>query len=121
MDKLDKIFALQKMLDEEIIEKRKLHNISRDEWVQKEILAIMSELNEIMAEINWKWWKNEKTVDENALKEEIVDVLHFFVSLCWKCGMDSEDLFRIYKEKNKENFARQNGQSEKKGYSIDEK
>ncbi|MBQ9832818.1 MAG: dUTPase [Clostridia bacterium] len=118
MDKLDIIFQMQKMLDDDIIERRKLHGISREEWIQKEILAIISELTEVMDEVNFKWWKNPKEVDEASLKEEIIDVLHFFVSMCIKAGLTADELFEIYKAKNKENFDRQYGKSEKKGYEV---
>jgi len=32
--------------------------------------------------------------------------------------MDADELYRRYLEKNKENFARQHGTSEKKGYEV---
>ena len=118
MDKLDIIFDLQKALDDDIVNRRGLHGITREEWVQKEILAIISELSEILDEVNFKWWKNPKEVNDRALKEEMIDVLHFFVSMCSKAGMTSDELFELYKEKNKENFDRQYGRSEKKGYEV---
>ena len=117
-DKLDIIFDMQKSLDDDIVNRRGLHGITREEWVQKEILAIISELSEILDEVNFKWWKNPKEVNERALKEEMIDVLHFFVSMCSKAGMTSDELFELYKEKNKENFDRQYGRSEKKGYEV---
>lgn len=118
MDKLDVIFEMQKSLDDDIIKRRKLDSISREEWIQKEILAIISELSEVMDEVNFKWWKNPKEVNEAALKEEMIDVLHFFVSMCIKAGLTSDELFELYKAKNKENFDRQYGRSDKKGYEI---
>ena len=117
-DKLDIIFDMQKSLDDDIVNRRGLHGITREEWVQKEILAIISELSEILDEVNFKWWKNPKEVNDRALKEEMIEVLHFFVSMCSKAGMTSDELFELYKEKNKENFDRQYGRSEKKGYEV---
>ncbi len=118
MDKLDTIFQMQGMLDDDIITRRSLQGISREEWIQKEVLAIVSELGELLDEVNFKWWKNPKPINENALKEEMVDVLHFFISMCIKAGMSADELFAMYKEKNKENFDRQYGRSEKKGYEV---
>ena len=120
MDKLEKIFEMQRALDEEIIQKRGLSSIPPSEWIQKEVLAIISELSEVLDEVNYKWWKNSKPIDEDALKQEMVDVLHFFVSMCDKAGMGAEELFERYCEKNSENFARQRGQSDKQGYSVTE-
>ena len=120
MDKLEKIFEMQRALDQEIIQKRGLSSIPPSEWIQKEVLAIISELSEVLDEVNYKWWKNPKPLDEDALKQEMVDVLHFFVSMCDKAGMGAEELFERYCDKNNENFARQRGQSNKQGYSVTE-
>lgn len=118
MDKLDRIFYLQNLFDTDLVKNRGLENITKDEWVQKEILAILSELAELLAEVNFKWWKNKKEVNSDNVKEEIVDILHFFTGLCLKIGMNAEELTRIYIKKNEENFNRQYGKSEKKGYEL---
>lgn len=120
MDKLDTIFALQRKFDDELVRTRKLENISREEWIQKETLAMMDELGELINEVQYKWWKNPKPVDDLAVKEELVDILHFFVSMCLKMDMDGEELYRIYLEKNQENFNRQQGKSLKSGYALSE-
>lgn len=117
MDKLDVIFQLQESLDSDIAARRNLV-YSREEWMQKEVLAMISELSEVLDEVNFKWWKNPKSVDDAALKGELVDVLHFFVSMCLKSGMTAEELFSLYKAKNQENFDRQYGRSQKPGYEI---
>jgi dimeric dUTPase (all-alpha-NTP-PPase superfamily) len=86
--------------------------------MQKETLAMLSEMAELIDEVNFKWWKNPKPVDEIKVKEELVDILHFFVSMCLIYDMDAEELYRMYIDKNKENFDRQNGKSAKEGYDI---
>jgi dimeric dUTPase (all-alpha-NTP-PPase superfamily) len=118
MDKLEKIFEYQKKFDDEIIEKRGLKDVTMEEWIQKETLAMLSELSELIDEVNFKWWKNKKEVDVNLVRGELVDILHFFVSMCHKTGMDADMLFDAYMNKNKENFNRQHGLSEKKGYEL---
>lgn len=115
MDKLDTVFNMQKALDEDIIRRRNLE-YSDEEWMQKEVLAMVSELSEVLDEVNFKWWKNKKPINTEALQGELVDILHFFVSMCLHAGLDAETLFQKYIEKNKENFDRQYGRSEKKGY-----
>ena len=117
MDKLEEIFTMQKSLNDYIIEKRNL-NFSKEEWIQKGSLALIDEITELLNEVNYKWWKNPKEVDDNAVKEEIVDMLHFFVSICLYAGVSAKDLYDAYIEKNKENFDRQNGLSKKKGYEL---
>ncbi len=118
MDKLEKIFEYQNKFDREIIEKRGLQEIGMEEWIQRETLAMISELAELIDEVNFKWWKNKKEVDEALVKNELVDILHFFVSMCLKTGMDADELYARYMEKNKENFDRQYGRSDKKGYEL---
>ena len=117
MDKLDKIFEMQKLLDDDIAARRHLE-FSTEEWMQKEVLAMLSKLSEVHDEVNFKWWKNKKPIDDNALRGELVDILHFFVSMCIRSGMSADELFERYVEKNKENFDRQYGRSEKKGYEV---
>ena len=60
-----------------------------------------------------------KSFDEAKLKEELVDVTHFLLSMCIHSGMDAQELFDIYLEKNRENVNRQHGTSDKKGYEVD--
>jgi len=117
MDKLDMIFQLQQSLDDDIAARRGL-SYPKEVWIQKEVLAMLSELSEVLDEVNFKWWKNPQPLDDAALKGELVDVLHFFVSMCLKSGMSADELFALYREKNKENFDRQYGRSEKHGYEI---
>ena len=120
-DKLDMIFELQEKFDQDVIKNRKLENIQPEEWIQKQTLAVMSELAELLNEVNFKWWKNPKEVNTMNVKEELIDILHFFVGMCNRIGMSSVELFEIYIEKNKENFKRQYGLSDKKGYELDKK
>ena len=117
-DKLDTIFALQTTLNEDIVRNRHLE-LSYEEWMHKNILATMVELTELLNELNYKWWKNPKPIDQAAVQEELVDVLHFFVSMCLRSGMTAEDLYRGYIAKNQENFDRQYGRSKKKGYEVE--
>lgn len=117
MDKLDEIFELQKSLDDKIEVEHKI-SFTRDEWIQKDMLAIMSELSEALMETNFKWWKNPKEVDEEKLHEELIDVLHFFVSLCIRCGLDADKMYEKYKGKHRENVKRQEGTSERTGYKA---
>ena len=118
LDKLDVIFAMQKSLDDDIATRRGLA-FSREEWLQKGVLAMLSELSEVLDEVNFKWWKNPAPVNDDALKGEMIDVLHFFISMCIRSGMSADELFERYREKNKENFDRQYGRSQKTGYEVE--
>ncbi|MBQ2433611.1 MAG: dUTPase, partial [Clostridia bacterium] len=93
MDKLDKIFEMQENLNADIIEKRSLHGIPDDKWIQMQTLAMLSEMAELIDEVNFKWWKNPKPINEDNVKDELVDILHFFVSMCLRAHMSPEELF----------------------------
>lgn len=118
MDKLEEMFRMQKALDLEIAESRAL-TFSKEEWIQKGVLATLSELSEVLDEVNFKWWKNPKPVVDEKLKEELVDVAHFLLSMCIHSGMSAEELYAIYCKKNQENLNRQHGTSEKTGYEVE--
>ncbi|NLW21514.1 MAG: dUTPase [Clostridiales bacterium] len=117
MDRLEHMLSIQQALNDTIKDKRGLHGLDPMEWMQKYTLAMLSELAEMLDEVNFKWWKNKKPVDEQALKEELVDILHFFLSMCLAAGLDAEEMHRIYLRKNAENIARQEGRSDKPGYA----
>lgn len=117
MDRLEKMMEIQEALNQTIRDKRNLHDVSPMEWMQKYTLAMLSEMAEMLDEVNFKWWKNSKEVDFPALKEELVDILHFFLSMCLVSGMDAEEMYQIYLRKNEENIRRQEGKSLKPGYA----
>ena len=123
MDKLEEIFKQQRALDAFIAESRHLEGTGEtvsSEWMQRKAIALLVELTEVLDEVNYKWWKNPKKIDENAVKEELVDVLHFFVSMCLSAGLTADELYTRYAAKNQENIARQKGTSSKKGYAADD-
>ncbi|NLM95449.1 MAG: dUTPase [Firmicutes bacterium] len=117
MDRLEHIFQLQRKFDDELIHNRGL-DYDLSTWLQKETLAIVAELAELLNEVNFKWWKNPQPVDRERVKEELVDILHFFVSMCLKCDISPEELYQGYLTKNQENFRRQHGTSLRRGYEA---
>lgn len=118
MDKLEDIFEKQTYLDSYISDVRHMdvNRYTKSDWIQKKSLALIDEVTELLNEVNYKWWKNEKPIDESAVKEELVDVLHFFVSMCIDAGLTASELHEIYCKKHDENIARQQGRSAKPGY-----
>ena len=120
MDKLEHIFELQKAFDDRLAKERGLDYTCTSLWVQKGILAILSELAELLDEVNFKWWKSPHELNQQAIEEELVDILHFYVGLCLKAGVTAEQLYQAYLEKNLENHRRQDGLS-KGGYAVENK
>lgn len=120
MDKLEEIFRLQAMFNNDLGESRGLDAIDPETWIQRLTLAMLSEMAELLDEVNFKWWKNRKEFRPQLAKGELVDILHFFVSMCLRLDMDAQELLDLYTEKNRENFLRQQGKSEKPGYALKE-
>ena len=118
MDKLDRIFELQKGFQDKLKRERGLEDVPMTEWLQKQTLAMISELAELLEEVNFKWWKNPHELSEHNIHEELSDILHFFISMCIESGMSADDLFNVYAGKNAENFRRQDGLSQKPGYEV---
>ena len=104
---------LQKRFDDFITEKRNISRADKKAWIDKLSTAMIEEAIEVKEHSDWKWWKNQRDLDESKVKEEMIDVLHFWLSLCVTMGWSAEEMFDIYKEKNLENFNRQKGLSEK--------
>ena len=119
VDKLTQMYGMQTALDGRIIAERGIEK-SLDEWVTGLTIAMESEIDEIRREINWKWWKNPKEVDMEALQGEVIDLWHFLLSLSREVGLAPDDIHRLYIEKNAENHDRQAGLSDKGGYNVKE-
>lgn len=118
VDKLEALFNLQNMYDQYIKEKRNLDYSDTEKWVQKMCTAIITEACELNDACNWKWWKNNKDIDWDNIKEEIVDLWHFLLSLTIKVGLMPKDILEQYINKNLENYKRQLGTSERDGYQY---
>lgn len=115
MDRLQELLNRQKELDGFIADRRHLDFDGR-EWARKKCVALMVEASELLDEIGYKWWKEPKKDNDAELKEEIIDILHFFLGICNDIGLSSDDIYEIYMKKNDENHKRQTGESNKKGY-----
>src|SRR5690606_36478239 len=84
---LKHLFELQAKLDERIY---KEHPVQEGEdRLTKKILALQVEFGELANELPevFKFWSNKKNNYEKAL-EELVDCLHFILSIGFELGMD---------------------------------
>lgn len=117
IDKLTQMYGMQKALDERIIAERGIEK-DMSEWVVGLTIAMESEIDEIRREVNWKWWKNAKEIDKDALQGEVIDMWHFLLSLSREVGLTPDDIHRLYIEKNAENHDRQAGLIAKEGYAV---
>lgn len=138
MDKLEDLFAMQAALNDRIFEKRSLRGTdghfltsgslfakAREAgippgsdtatWLSNYLKALLEEGGELSGEIPWKWWSKEN-LDMEAIRVEIVDMLHFWISLALASGMDAAEVHRLYLLKNQVNLDRQD-----RGYDASNK
>jgi dimeric dUTPase (all-alpha-NTP-PPase superfamily) len=116
-DRLETIFRWQAAFQADLVARRGL-DFDAATWIQKAALALIVELGEVLEEARYKWWKTNPPMDPDKLHEELVDVLHFFVTMCLAAGMTAEDLYQGYLAKNQENFRRQMGLSDRPDYQA---
>ena len=69
-------------------------------------LALRQESAEAVDSLNWKWWKKDDD-DWGNIKIELVDMLHFWVSMCTIAGLTADDVLSLYLKKNQLNHDRQ--------------
>lgn len=110
MDIFKEIWKSQEDLNKRITGK----DTKGGEWVFKYITAMEQEIAELKDCLNWKWWSKEyqkhkplDILDEQNLKVEIIDILHFLISVMQASGLTPEQVYNIYKQKNKINHKRQ--------------
>ena len=78
---LKEIVKLQEELDEKIAKELDI-NLDDDEFVRKRLLAYYVELGELANETAFfKYWKQSHQPDTHREIEELIDVLHFLVSI----------------------------------------
>lgn len=105
MDTLETIFSMQKEL-------ANMMDLSRypkttEGKVSALSTAIIHEAVELQRLTNWKWWKKPLGFDENAAREELIDIWHFVVQASLELGMTPADILDEYKKKNQVNRDRQ--------------
>ena len=128
-DLLQELFALQATLNDRIFEKRGLRGsdgriLSTERladaavggaiapgsdvsvWMSNYLRALQEEGRELSEEIPWKWWSKE-SLDMDAIRVEIVDILHFWLSIALAAGLDAKETHRLYLLKNQVNLDRQ--------------
>ena len=106
----------QKLLDEKFNEKNKNNSSLRPRNRTNTLIALNTELGEIMQETKkyWNYWKVNCKFDKNHTLEEISDYLHFLLQFIY-----SEDsLYKDVIEKNSEFNAQFNKELEQIEFTI---
>jgi dimeric dUTPase (all-alpha-NTP-PPase superfamily) len=129
-DKLSQLFALQSELNDRIFAKKDIRdregkvlnmaalraearsgeplgpNTIVNDWLGKYLTALDDESRELREELLWKWWSKDH-LDLQNIRVEIIDQLHFWISLALTAGLSADEVFETYMQKNAVNHARQ--------------
>jgi len=107
-DKLEAIFFLQKLLNRRIgVDTDKMDEAQRQQWMLNYCRALMQEAAELTDCMPWKWWASYQKFDKQNARVEIVDLLHFLISLAQVMEITPDELFEAYTKKHRVNLARQ--------------
>lgn len=81
-----------------------------DASIKDNAFALIVEVIEIVAEVNWKNWKQSpsqvREIDRRALLLEIVDAFQFLANIINSAGFSAQDIASGYAEKLVENYRR---------------
>lgn len=75
------------------------------EWQRRYLTMLQKEGIEVAELLPEKWWSN-RTTDIAEIQGEIIDMLHFWISLALASGMNAATTHRKYMEKNEVNLNR---------------
>jgi len=113
-DKLREIFRMQAALNERIgVKPADMTEEEQQTWTLNYCRALSQELAELTDSLPWKWWAKYQTFDKQNARVEVVDMLHFLVSIAQVLGLSADDVYDLYLQKNKVNFQRQDS-----GYAV---
>ena len=113
-DQLRELFCMQKSLNERIgVQTESMTQEQKAEWVLNYSRAMSQEIAELIDSVPWKWWAKYQTFDKQNARVEIVDMLHFLVSMAQVMGMSAEDMHELYMKKHDVNVQRQDS-----GYTV---
>jgi dimeric dUTPase (all-alpha-NTP-PPase superfamily) len=107
-DRLSEIFRLQRELNLRIgVDTAGMSDTERQQWLLNYCLAVRQEIAELTDCVPWKWWAKYQKFDKQNARVEIVDLLHFLVSLAQVMELTPDDIFEAYTKKHRVNLDRQ--------------
>lgn len=77
-----------------------------NQWLSNYSKAMREEINELDADLLWKWWSKDE-IDIQNIRVELIDILHFLVSAMICAGLTPEKVFDVYRQKHAVNLNRQ--------------
>jgi dimeric dUTPase (all-alpha-NTP-PPase superfamily) len=108
LDMLRDMFQKQAELNRRIgVDCSNMPEAEQPKWILNYCRAMTQEIAELTDSVPWKWWAKYQNFDPQNAKVEIVDLFHFLISAALVLGLSADDVHRIYLEKNRVNFQRQ--------------
>jgi len=137
-DMLSKIFSMQTELNDYVFRKNSLVDYNGkplvmatifndvnntklkvndlpNQWLSNYSKAMREEINELDADLLWKWWSRDE-IDLQNIRVELIDILHFLVSAMICAGLTPQKVFDVYQQKHSVNLSRQDS-----GYNMKSK
>ena len=113
-DQLREIFEMQEALNQRIgVNTQSMGEEEQIKWLLQYSRAMGQELAELTDSVPWKWWAKYQTFDKQNARVEVVDMMHFLVSMAQVLGMTADDIHTLYKKKHEVNVNRQDS-----GYTV---
>ena len=107
-DQLRELFRMQQALNLRIgVDTSAMDEAQKTKLILNYCRAMGQELAELTDSVPWKWWAKYQTFDAQNARVEVVDMMHFLISMAQVLGMSADDLFQAYLKKNEVNFKRQ--------------
>lgn len=86
-------------------------------WILQFTRALQQEISELIDSVPWKWWAKYQVFNEQNAKVEVIDIMHFLISIALCLDITAEDFYSIYMQKMKVNHKRQDSGYVKKDES----
>lgn len=109
-DRLEEIFEMQSALNLKIgVDAQSMQGNPEEmgRWILQYSRALGQETAELVDCVPWKWWAKYQKFDLQNARVELVDILHFVVSLAQVMGLSADDLHKLYLGKHRVNVGRQ--------------
>src|SRR3989442_12326907 len=109
-DKLEDIFSLQEQLNRRLgVDTHCMTDEQRQQWVLNYCRAMTPEIGEPRDSVPWKWWAKYQKFDKQNARVEVIDLLHFLISIAQVREMTPDDFYHAHGKKQKVTLPRQNG------------
>lgn len=85
-------------------------------YIREVVLCATDELHEVLAEVNWKPWKESVGIKNlDNYREELADVMHFILDLYLAAGLTGHNIVYDYVAKHDTNVVRTQSEEYKNG------